>query len=158
LSDLGWGPRLRPLLSPSAADAEAPDRVLSGVVDVLRAWDWAQRPVAVASMPSRTRPRLIASVAAHIASLGRLPFLGELAYTGDGPRGSRGGNSAFRLAAVWDQVHVPSALREALEDLDGPVLLVDDLADSRWTLTVAARALRHAGASSVLPLVLALDA
>jgi ATP-dependent DNA helicase RecQ len=49
-------------------------------------------------------------------------------------------------------------MREALEELDGPVLLVDDIADSRWTLTVAARALRHAGAPSVLPLVLALDA
>jgi ATP-dependent DNA helicase RecQ len=33
---------------------------------------------------------------------------------------------------------------------------VDDLADSRWTLTVAARLLRRAGASGVLPFVLAL--
>ena len=38
----------------------------------------------------------------------------------------------------------------------GAVLLVDDQADSRWTLTVAARALRRAGASEVLPFVLAL--
>jgi len=38
----------------------------------------------------------------------------------------------------------------------GPLLLVDDLADSRWTLTVAARALRQAGATDVLPFVLAL--
>jgi ATP-dependent DNA helicase RecQ len=35
------------------------------------------------------------------------------------------------------------------------VLLVDDLADSRWTLTVAAQALRQAGAPAVLPFVLA---
>ncbi|MDQ0613584.1 hypoxanthine phosphoribosyltransferase [Microbacterium sp. W4I4] len=39
---------------------------------------------------------------------------------------------------------------------DEPVLLVDDLADSRWTLTVAARTLRQAGASAVLPFVLGL--
>jgi len=38
----------------------------------------------------------------------------------------------------------------------GGILLVDDQADSRWTLTVAARALRRRGASEVLPFVLAL--
>ena len=37
------------------------------------------------------------------------------------------------------------------------MLLVDDLADSRWTLTVAARALRRAGAPEVLPFALAID-
>jgi ATP-dependent DNA helicase RecQ len=35
------------------------------------------------------------------------------------------------------------------------VLLVDDLVDSRWTMTVAARALRLAGAAGVLPFALA---
>jgi hypoxanthine phosphoribosyltransferase len=37
----------------------------------------------------------------------------------------------------------------------GPVLLVDDLVDSRWTMTVAGRTLRRAGAGSVLPFALA---
>jgi len=37
------------------------------------------------------------------------------------------------------------------------VLLVDDLVSSRWSLTVAARELRRAGAEAVLPLVLAVD-
>jgi ATP-dependent DNA helicase RecQ len=36
-------------------------------------------------------------------------------------------------------------------------LLVDDVASSRWTLTVAARELRLAGASAVLPLTLAVE-
>jgi len=40
----------------------------------------------------------------------------------------------------------------------GPVLLVDDLVDSRWTVTVAARELRRAGAPAVLPFALALRA
>jgi ATP-dependent DNA helicase RecQ len=35
------------------------------------------------------------------------------------------------------------------------VLLIDDLVDSGWTMTVAARLLRRAGAPAVLPLVLA---
>lgn len=42
-----------------------------------------------------------------------------------------------------------------LSGIDGPVLLVDDVVDSGWTMTVAARALRRAGAPEVLPLVLA---
>ncbi len=51
-----------------------------------------------------------------------------------------------------------SELRGELAGLTGPVLLVDDLADSRWTMTVAGRELRRAGASGVLPFVLALSA
>jgi ATP-dependent DNA helicase RecQ len=42
--------------------------------------------------------------------------------------------------------------------VDGPVLLVDDVADSGWTMTVAARLLRREGATAVLPFALALDA
>jgi ATP-dependent DNA helicase RecQ len=37
----------------------------------------------------------------------------------------------------------------------GPVLLVDDMVDSGWTLTVAAWLLRTSGAGSVWPLALA---
>ena len=44
------------------------------------------------------------------------------------------------------------------EPIDGgPVLLVDDLVATGWTLTLAARALRAAGASGVLPLTLAAE-
>jgi ATP-dependent DNA helicase RecQ len=37
------------------------------------------------------------------------------------------------------------------------ILLVDDRTTSGWTLTVAARALRQAGAVAVYPFVLAID-
>ena len=50
-----------------------------------------------------------------------------------------------------------SAERPARRGIPGPVLLVDDLVDSRWTVTVAARALRRAGAPAVLPFALAID-
>jgi ATP-dependent DNA helicase RecQ len=49
-------------------------------------------------------------------------------------------------------------MAEALAGLDGPVLLVDDLIDSRWTITVAGSALRQAGATGVLPFALASSA
>ena len=38
----------------------------------------------------------------------------------------------------------------------GPVLLIDDLVDSRWTLTVATWLLRSHGSGEVFPLALAL--
>ena len=153
LTDLGWGGTLRRLFAEGAADAPVTQEVLAACVRVLAEWGWAQRPVAVASVPSRTRPQLVASFARGIAEVGRLTYLGELGWTGGGPSGRSGGNSAFRLAGVWD------AFRAAhLSVPPGPVLLVDDIADSRWTLTVAARELRRAGATEVLPFALALRA
>jgi ATP-dependent DNA helicase RecQ len=158
LSDIGWGTRLRELVGPgAAADAPVTPAVVNAVVAVLKTWGWAQRPVAVVAMPSRTRPHLIATLAERIAALGKLELLGSLAYAHGGPTGGRGGNSAHRLAAVWDRIVVPADVADQLAALTGPVLLVDDVADSRWTLTVAARALRRAGAPAVLPLALALD-
>jgi len=154
LSDLGWGQRLRELLR---QDAEVPGPVLSAVVQVLSEWDWSQRPVAVVGMPSRRHPRLVGSLSAEIARIGRLPLLGALDLVDGGARGEPGGNSAFRLAGVWGSVAVGSALGGLVGGIPGPVLLVDDLVSSRWTLTVAARELRRAGAPAVLPLVLAID-
>jgi ATP-dependent DNA helicase RecQ len=97
------------------------------------------------------------SVGERLAELGRLPLLGTVTPVGRGPEGTAGGNSAYRLAGVWDRFDVDPELRARASELDGaPVLLVDDMADSRWTLTVAGRALRRAGFGPVLPLVLAL--
>jgi ATP-dependent DNA helicase RecQ len=50
-------------------------------------------------------------------------------------------DGAFHIAS-WD-------------GMAGPVLLVDDLVDSRWTLTIVTALLRQAGAGPVFPLTLA---
>jgi len=153
LSDLGWGQRVRDLVQ--GPDQPVPEPVLNAVTRVLADWDWEQRPVAIASVPSRDRPELVASLARRIGELGRLPYLGTLDLVDGGPTGQSGGNSAFRLAGVWDRFTVGPDLAAGLAQVRGPVLLVDDLVDSRWTMTVAARALRQAGADAVLPLALA---
>ena len=134
---------------------------------MLADWGWDERPVAVVSMPSRSRPQLVASVAEALASAGKLPYLGTLSHTGSGPTGEPGGNSAYRLASVWGQFEWTggnggSGTAEGTAATGGnalphgPILLVDDLVDSRWTLTIAAKALRKAGADTVLPFALAL--
>ena len=153
-SDLGWGGRVREALR---ADGEVPAALIQGSIEVLRAWDWAQRPAAVVAMPSRRHPALVGSLARRLAQVGRLPFLGTLRYAGAGPSGEPGGNSAFRLAQVWDRIVVPAEIVASLAALDGPVLLVDDMVSSRWTLTIAGRALRLAGATGVLPFALAVE-
>ncbi|WP_020579005.1 RecQ family ATP-dependent DNA helicase [Actinopolymorpha alba] len=164
LTDLGWGQRLRGLLAPGAEDAPVPESVLAACVDALRTWGWEQRPVGIVAVASRRRPALVRSVAEGLATIGRLPLLGAVTPVDGGPTGEPGGNSAFRLAGVWGRLGVSGELRDGLAKLTAeigdapPVLLVDDLVDSRWTLTVAARELRLAGAGEVLPFALALAA
>ncbi|TXN31098.1 RecQ family ATP-dependent DNA helicase [Lacisediminihabitans profunda] len=158
LTDLGWGGTLRAIFAPNAVDAPASPALLAACVRVLGEWPWEERPSAVVSVPSRSRPQLVSSVATGLADAGRLPYLGSLELADGGPTGGPGGNSAYRLGGVWNGFAVSPAVSAALGTLTGPVLLVDDLADSRWTLTVASRLLRQAGAPGVLPFALALRA
>ena len=156
LTDLGWGNTLRDVFAPGTPDAPASPAMLAACVRVLAEWGWAERPVGVVAMPSRTHPLLVASVAAELSRVGRLPHLGTLGLVGAGPSGESGGNSAYRLASVWGAFEVGAELAANVAEATGPVLLVDDLGDSRWTLTVAGRLLRRAGAAGVLPFTLAL--
>ncbi|AMO59408.1 ATP-dependent DNA helicase RecQ [Mycolicibacterium phlei] len=147
LTDLGWGARLRRLLD--EPDAEVGEDVLKAAVQVLAAWDWQTRPTAVLALDSDTHPLLIGSLARELARLGRLTDLGVLRYAPT-RRPAVGSNSAYRVAALAGAWEPP-----VLTGVDGPVLLVDDLWDSGWTLTMAARVVRAAGAPAVLPLTLA---
>jgi ATP-dependent DNA helicase RecQ len=158
LSDLGWGARLRILVS---SDGDVPADLAGAVIEVLKVWAhgddrWEQRPVAVVAIGSHRRPELVQSLASHVAGVGRLPFLGTVtsAHVPDGPRG----NSAQRVRALHDGFTLPAELTDAMSTLDGPVLLVDDLVDSGWTMTLVGRMLRLAGVPAVLPLALAVAA
>jgi ATP-dependent DNA helicase RecQ len=167
LTDLGWGPRLRALLSggtpgapvPGAPvpDAPVPGDLVEAMVKVLAAWDWADRPAGVITLPSRSRPQLIGSLGRRIAEVGRLPYLGPLEYAGGIRPAASQFNSAQRLRALWDTFTVPGSVLAVLAVLGGPVLLVDDRIDTGWTMTVAAMLLRQAGAAGVLPLALAVS-
>jgi len=158
LTDIGWGGMLRALLAEGAPDEPVTEPVLAAAITVLAAWDWAQRPAGVLTLPSRTRPRLVTSLGQRLAGVGRLPYLGALGYAGDAGPGPRRHNSAQRLGSLWHAFDVPPDVRDALSGLDGPVLVVDDRIETGWTMTVAARLLRQAGARAVLPLALAVTA
>ncbi|MCV7314462.1 RecQ family ATP-dependent DNA helicase [Mycolicibacillus parakoreensis] len=148
LTDLGWGARLRALLD--GPDRQVPEEVVRAAVAVLAAWDWETRPTAVLGMDSATRPVLIGSLADRLAELGRLTRLATLGYApGRGP--VRAANSAYRVAGLQGCWRPPAGIPAGT----GPVLLVDDVTDTGWTLTMAARVLRAAGAPQVLPFALA---
>ncbi|MEU6881688.1 RecQ family ATP-dependent DNA helicase [Streptomyces sp. NPDC046712] len=170
LSDIGWGNRLRPMLSERAPDGPVPDDVVQAVVRVLADWakgpggwasgapDAAARPAGVVTVASRNRPQLVGSLGRRIAEIGRMPLLGSVEYVPEAEelRISRT-NSAQRVVGLHQALTVPPALAERLASAGGPVLLVDDLSDSGWTLAVSARLLRRAGAEGVFPLVLAVQ-
>ena len=158
LSDIGWGPRLRKLLHEQAPDAPLPDELFNASVEVLRTWGWDERPVAVVAVPSARRPTLVRTLGERLSAIGRLEWLGELEVTPRESSASRT-NSAQRVRALHDAFTVTAEQRAALARLDDPaVLLVDDLVGSGWTMALAGRELRLAGAAAVLPFALALDA
>ncbi len=152
LTDIGWGNRLRTMLSVAAPDEPVPDDVFDACVKVLASWKWEQRPVAVVTISSHRRPKLIRSLGERLAGIGRLEYLGELEVGGGSERKS---NSAQRLAGLWQAMRIPEGLAESLRTVTGPVLVVDDQIDTGWTMAMASRLLRTAGAPAVLPFALA---
>jgi ATP-dependent DNA helicase RecQ len=157
LSDIGWGPRLRRLLHEDTPDESLPDELFDACVEVLRTWGWERRPVAVAAVPSTRRPTLVRTLGERIAQVGRLDWLGPLGMSSREASTSRT-NSAQRVRGLHGRFSLDPEQRAVLHRLDEPVvLLVDDLIGSGWTMALAGREFRLAGAHQVLPLALALD-
>jgi ATP-dependent DNA helicase RecQ len=150
LTDLGYGQALRELFATGVEDGPVPVPLVRAVVEVLG--DWRPPVDAIVVVESLTRPLLTADLADGLSRYLRVPVVGRYAIVNpDVAPGQGSSNSAQRVAAV--------GRRYALET-DGPlddqrVLLVDDRVATGWTLTLAARAVRRAGAAEVRPLVLA---
>jgi len=109
----------------------------------------------VVAVRSVTRPVLTHHLATGLAAyLGR-PLIGAVGpVPGREEPGRHDVNSATRLAGVAGRLRLELS-PAALDGLAGRrVLLVDDWTESGWTLTVAARLLRQAGAEAVYPFVL----
>jgi len=118
---------------------------------------WTERPAGVVVIGSHSTPQLVASLGDRIAAVGRLPLLGTVTPSTSADAASRT-NSAQRVRALHDAFRVPEELAAALSSAGGPVLLVDDLVDSGWTMAIVARLLRRSGARAILPFALALSA
>ena len=126
---------------------------MSGVVSALRDWPWEARPEVVVAVESQRHPLLVSSLAAQVASVGRLTPGGVVQRVSARRSQQEVHNSAHKLANVVGAFEVPPDVAAAVQGR--VVLLVDDLWDSGWTATWAARLLREAGAAQVLPFALA---
>ncbi|HRD61657.1 DEAD/DEAH box helicase [uncultured Nocardioides sp.] len=151
LTDLGHGQALRELFRPDTPDGPVPRSLVGAVLTMLD--DWRPAVDAIVVVESFTRPALTDDLAAGLSRRLQIPVVGRWAIVDpDIPPGRGVVNSAQRVAAVG---------RRAALDADIPagarVLLVDDQVVSGWTLTLAARAIRAAGADAVLPLTLAVQ-
>ena len=151
LTDLGYGQALRDLFRPGDPDGPVPVPLVKAVVEVLG--DWRPAVDGIVVVESATRPLLTADLADGLSRFLRVPVLGRYAIADPSVAPGQGAmNSAQRVAAVGRRFRLDS------EPLDGrSVLLVDDLVVTGWTMTLAARAARRAGAAEVLPLALALQ-
>src|SRR5829696_3121721 len=130
-------------------DGKPSGELCDGLVEVLRRWsrEWDERPAAVVPVPSRSRPRRVRGMAEHLAGVGRLPLVDALRVGGAPPADDAASSVRVRQLLGTLALEPDSVLP------DGPVLLVDDVARSGWTLTVAGALLRDGGAGPVLPLV-----
>jgi ATP-dependent DNA helicase RecQ len=150
----GWDEVLDVLLAESfdptsEAAAAAMDAVVDGLTKVLARWDWAERPAWICPMPSRRRIIVIDSVAQRLGALGRLPVHRALDHDSLGQGFQEDMRNSMHQAST-----ALAGLRVTGEVPSGPVLLVDDISRSGWTMTAAAALLREGGAGRVLPLVL----
>ncbi len=168
LDGIGWGSALRALLQSGAPDGEVPVPLRHAVVQVLDGWlpaagssiDAASNGAAsndaasidaVVFIESDSRPVLVRHLATGLARYRGLPLVTSFEVVDHGPAVS-GTNSARRLAGVLGR----HQLRDPAAVAGRRILLVDDATDTGWTLAVAARELRRAGAAAVYPLVLAM--
>ena len=149
LTDLGYGQALRELFR--GEDGPVPVPLVRAVVEVLG--DWRPAAAGIVYVESARRPTLTRDFAEGLARFLDVPVVGCWAITDPSVEPGQGAmNSAQRVAAVGRRFELTGRMPS------GPVLLLDDLVVTGWTLTVAARAIRAAGASAVVPLTLALQA
>ncbi len=100
-------------------------------------------------MPSLRHPTLVPGFAERLAGRLGLPFKGVVSKVKDNQPQKLQNNSWHQCRNLDGAFAVEAGVPAA------PVLLVDDMVDSRWTLTVIAALLRQAGSGPVTPVALA---
>ncbi len=146
--DAGWA---RLLQAGKYSDGQFSDELVKACVTLVREWNPQPAPAWVTCIPSLRHPKLVPDFARRLASELRLPFRDAIVKTGARPEQKTMANSTHQARNVDGSLAVNEQLL-----LAGPVLLVDDIVDSRWTLTVAAWLLRTKGVGQVWPLALAM--
>lgn len=146
--DSVWGDRIR-------AGKYETERFDDALVDaaarlIRERWQPEPPPTWVTAVPSLRRPALVPDFAQRLAAALALPYLEALGRRRESAEQKTMQNSAQQLLNVVDAIAVR---RDRVQP--GPVLLVDDIVDSGWTLASCGARLRRAGACMVYPFALA---
>jgi len=144
--DAGWGEMVK---RGKQKDGRFADDLVAACVSLVRRWGPNPPPQWVTCIPSRRNPRLVPDFAERLARALGLPFRPVLVKTKDRPPQKEMENSVQQARNVDGSVGVAHTSIPST-----PVLLVDDIAGSRWTFTVAACLLRMNGSGRVWPLAL----
>jgi ATP-dependent DNA helicase RecQ len=112
-------------------------------------WKPSPAPTWVTSIPSRRNPLLVPEFARAIADRLGLPCIDVIAKVRDTEEQKLQENSVHQCR------NLDGAFELIAEPDSGPVLLIDDVVDSGWTLTILSMLLRRAGSGPVLPFALA---
>jgi len=144
LGDGGWDPLVQSGKRAGAFD----DALVAAAAEAVRVW---HPPVSfVTAVPSLRSGALVPDFARRLARALDLPYEDLLERVGDNPPQREMANSAQQVANVRSEFRVSGS------PPDGPVLLVDDVRYSGWTLAMVGGQLRKKGAGPVHPLVLSL--
>ena len=146
--DAGWGGDVR---VGKYSVGHFADGLVEACMKVVFEWQPQPAPTWVTSIPSLRHPNLVPDFAQRLATALNLPYVEALKKTDDRPEQKSMANSTQQARNIDGSMAIAT---QALPT--GPVLLIDDMADSRWTLTVAAWLLGSSGSGNVWPLVLAL--
>jgi ATP-dependent DNA helicase RecQ len=146
--DAGWGS----LVSQGKYhDSRFADDLVTACVEMVRQWSPQPAPTWVTCIPSLRHPDLVPDFARRLAAALGLTFQMSLAKTDERPEQKTMANSIQQARNIDGSLaRLPQSIPR------GPVLLVDDMVDSRWTLTVAAWLLRASGSGEVWPMALSL--
>ncbi len=143
--DAGWGG----VVAQDKQGGYFRDELVDAVVEMLlERWRPLPSPEWVTCVPSLTRPALVPDFASRLAESLALPFAPVVTKVrNNDPQKEQ--QNRFHQCRNLDGAF---AITEPLPPR--PVLLVDDVVDSRWTLTIIAALLRRSGSGQVWPLAL----
>jgi ATP-dependent DNA helicase RecQ len=145
--DAGFGDLVRD----GKLDGHFADRLVEAAAELLqRRWCPTPVPEWVTCVPSRRHQMLVPNFARRLAARLGLPFVEPIRKVRDTEPQKTRQNTFQQVSNLENTFAV-----DARSVRPNPVLLVDDMVDSRWTFTVLACKLRKAAAGPVFPFALA---
>jgi ATP-dependent DNA helicase RecQ len=144
--DAGWGSLVK---RGKERDGDFSDELVAACSNMIREWNPQPKPTWVTCVPSLRYPDLVTHFARRLASGLGLTFHLALAKIDPRPEQKTMANSAQQSRNVDGSLALNSGPVPS-----GPVLLVDDIVHSRWTLTMSGWLLRKNGSGEVWPMAL----